>query len=62
MGNKEKNAFHAEAILDYIITYVREHRKACGLDPVWCPSPNRLTEMFKDIMEILDLEDTNGNK
>ena len=57
MEHNEKNRFHAEAIMDYIVTYVRMHRKSCGLDPVWCPSPERMSEMFKDIMEILDTED-----
>lgn len=53
----ENNDFHAQAIIDYIITYVREHRKASGLDPVWCPRPEQLSEMFKDISEILATED-----
>jgi hypothetical protein len=60
MENNGKNDFHAEAIMDYIITYVRMHRKSCGLDPVWCPSPTKLGEMYKDIKEILDTEDNNG--
>lgn len=62
MDTNANNSFHAEAIIDYIITFVREHRKARGLDPVWCPSPERLKEMYKDILEILDTEDTNANR
>lgn len=57
MSNETK----ALALIDHLITYVRNHRKKCGLDPVWCPKEEELLKIYEDIMEILTYsEDNNG--
>lgn len=65
MTNEDKALW----LMDYIQTLIREHRRRCGLDPVWDmrfdkaersdrPLPE---EVFEDIMEILDYEEANDD-
>lgn len=50
----EQRNMLAAAILDQSITSVREHREACGLDPVWFPNEKWTQHNLKRISNLID--------
>ena len=50
---KEKIIEIAEMTVQFALEKTQEHRRQCGLDPVWYPSEERIKEWFNLAFEYL---------